>query len=84
MPEPVYVPCVHCSWWPEEGITSPRIGLTESCELPNMGAVNANQVLLKRSKCSEPSLQPNLLFNKTKQKNHISYQTAVSSLMSIE
>lgn len=45
-----------CTWLkcfqrPEEGVGSPRAGVTCMCELPNMGAGNWTQIY-KSSKCS--------------------------------
>lgn len=39
--------CVWCLRWPEKDVGSPRIGATNSCELPGMGTGNETQVLWK-------------------------------------
>jgi hypothetical protein len=62
----VCVPCGYkCSQRPEEGVGSPRVGVTDSCKPPimgthwemNSGPLEEQQTLLS----TEPSLQP-LLF----------------------
>jgi E3 ubiquitin-protein ligase NEDD4 len=53
-----------CLWRPEEGVGSPGIGVTDSCELPcgcwelNSGPLKKQPVLLT----TEPSLNPTPTF----------------------
>ena len=45
-------PCVCSAQSSQKDVTSPGAGVTEGCELPNVGAENQTQVFCKNSKCS--------------------------------
>lgn len=45
----LYTICMQC---PEEGITCPESGVSDSCELSSMGAKNWTRVLRKSNQCS--------------------------------
>lgn len=61
--------CV-CVWWPEEGLRSPGVGVTGTCEPPDMGAGTWPQFLWESSKwalwTAEPVPQPLFLFTRIK------------------